>query len=62
MSSNDDLEQGYTICGCGKYAYIFRASTLSRLPKGYNGELCQKCSSWMIAVEKLLPKNGGNLS
>lgn len=47
------FDQGYTVCGCGKYAHVYRASTLRRLPKGYNGELCEECSCWMVAVEKL---------
>ena len=51
----EEFEQGYTICDCGKYAHVFRASTLSRLPKGYNGEHCRECSCLMVAVEMLMP-------
>lgn len=54
------FDQGYTVCGCGKYAHVYRASTLRRLPKGYNGELCEECSCWMVAVEKLRPDAGGS--
>lgn len=51
----EELELGYAICNCGKYAHVFRASTLARLPKDYNGELCKECSCWMVAVDKLTP-------
>lgn len=51
----EEFEQGYAVCGCGKYAHVFRAATLAKLPKGYNGELCQECSCLMVAVEKLVP-------
>ena len=33
---------------------------MRRLPKGYNGELCEECSCWMVAVEKLRPDAGGS--
>lgn len=51
---------GYAICGCGKYAHVFKAAALQRLPKGYDGELCQECSCWMVSIEKLTPNAGGN--
>ena len=35
----EEFELGYAVCHCGKYAHVFRASTLEKLPKGYNGEL-----------------------
>lgn len=50
------VERGYEICDCGKYAYVFSAIALENLPAGYVGELCQKCSCWVVAVEKLEPK------
>lgn len=51
----EEFEQGYAVCGCGKYAHVFRASTLAKLPKEYNGELCKECSCLMVAVEMLRP-------
>jgi hypothetical protein len=55
----EEFEQGYAICNCGKYAYVFRAATLARLPKGYNGDLCKECSCLMVAVEMLMPNAKG---
>lgn len=49
----EEFQQGYAVCRCGKYAHVFRASTLAKLPKGYNGELCKECSCLMVSVEKL---------
>lgn len=46
-------ERGFTICDCGKFAYVFRAEVLAKLPKDYHGELCPECNAWMVAVEKL---------
>ena len=49
----EDHKQGWSVCECGKYAYVFRSSVLAKLPQGYNGELCKECSLWMCAVDKL---------
>lgn len=51
----DEHKQGYAVCACGKYAHVFRAAALAKLPRGYNGELCHECSCMMVAVEKLAP-------
>ena len=51
----EEFERGYAVCDCGKFAHVFRASTLSKLPKGYNGELCKECACLMVAVEMLTP-------
>ena len=51
----EEFEQGYAVCNCGKYAHVFRAATLAKLPKEYNGELCKECSCLMVAVEMLRP-------
>lgn len=51
----EEFEQGYAVCVCGNFAHVFRASSLAKLPKGYNGELCHECSCWMVAVDKLTP-------
>lgn len=53
--TQEELKQGYAVCDCGKYAYVFDISTLSRLPEGYHGEFCKECSFQMVAVEKLTP-------
>lgn len=49
----EELQQGFVVCACKKYAFVFRASML---PKGYNGELCDKCNLLVVAVDKLPPK------
>ena len=56
----EEFERGYAVCDCGKFAHVFRASTLSKLPKGYNGELCKECACLMVAVEMLTPNDTGN--
>jgi len=45
--------QGFTVCPCGKFAHVFRAAVVAKLPRGYSGELCPECSMWMCSVEKL---------
>jgi len=44
---------GFSVCPCGKYAHVFRAEVLARLPVGYSGELCPECQLWMCSVDKL---------
>jgi len=46
-------EQGYAICGCEKYAFVWRAELLRWMPSGYHGELCPECQTWTCSVEKL---------
>ena len=46
-------DQGYTVCPCGKFAHVFRAEVLRKLPRDYSGELCPECKLWMVSVEKL---------
>ena len=53
--TEEEHERGYALCGCGKYAHVFRASVLQQLPKDYHGECCPECQCWMVAVEKLTP-------
>lgn len=53
----EEFERGYAVCDCGKFAHVLRASTLSKLPKGYNGELCKECACLMVAVEMLTPND-----
>lgn len=54
-ATQEEFKQGYAVCGCGKYAYVFRAAVLAKLPKDYNGEICKECSCLMVAVEMLRP-------
>jgi hypothetical protein len=51
--TSSELREGYTVCACEKYAHIFRAEVLRRLPAGYDGELCKDCRLWMCALDKL---------
>ena len=44
---------GYEICECGKFAFIYKAGIIKLLPKGYDGELCPECNLWVCAVDKL---------
>lgn len=60
LVTNEDHGRGYVVCGCGKFAHVFRAAVLKQLPKGYDGELCQECSCWMVSVEKLTPNVQAN--
>lgn len=49
----EEHAQGFMVCACGKFAHVFRAETLRRLPKEYSGELCTECGQWTCSVEKL---------
>ena len=53
VMTGEDFKRGYVICGCLKFAHVFRAAVLKSLPKGYHGELCLECSCFMVAVDKL---------
>ena len=53
--TEEEIGRGYAICGCGKYAHVFRADVLWQLPKDYHGECCAECQFWMVALEKLTP-------
>ena len=49
-------EQGYYLCGCGRYAHVFKAAVLARMHErhpDYHGERCPECNLWMVAVDKL---------
>jgi hypothetical protein len=48
-----EQQQGYAICGCEKFAFVWRAELLRWMPPGYHGELCEECSTWTCSVEKL---------
>jgi hypothetical protein len=54
-----EREQGFIVCDCRKYAYVFSAAVATKLPQGYSGELCHECGLWMCSVERL--KEGGVL-
>ncbi len=51
--TRDDLQRGFIVCDCGKYAYVFRASVLSRLQGDQVGETCAECGQYMVSIEKL---------
>jgi hypothetical protein len=53
MGTAQEQAQGYAICDCGKFAFVWRAELLRWMPPGYHGELCQECSTWTCSVEKL---------
>lgn len=47
----EDLERGYVVCDCEKFAFVFRAALLKWKPSEYHGELCPECGQWTCAVE-----------
>jgi hypothetical protein len=49
------MDEGYIVCECGKFAFVYSAEILRQLPKDYRGELCQDCKFWMCNI-KYLPK------
>ena len=49
----EEHRQGYAICGCEKFAFVWRTSLLRYMPEDYHGELCEECSTWTCSVEKL---------
>ena len=51
--TSEEHAQGYAICGCEKYAFVWKAAWLRWMPSDYHGELCQECGAWMCSVEKL---------
>ena len=48
-----EQQQGYAICGCEKFAFVWRTELLRWMPAGYHGELCEECGTWTCSVEKL---------
>lgn len=46
----EEHAQGFVVCDCGKYAHIFSASVVAKLPQGYSGELCHDCGLWVCDV------------
>lgn len=49
----EEYKQGFCICACGKYAFVFRNSIVNQLVDGYSGELCPECMMWMCSIDKL---------
>jgi hypothetical protein len=49
----EEHAQGYAICGCEKFAFVWRTELLRWMPPGYHGELCHECQTWTCSVEKL---------
>ena len=54
----NEHRQGYTVCDCGEFAYVFDSKVLRRLPCDYSGELCQRCRLWMCRVKALREARG----
>ena len=52
--TSEEHAQGFAVCPCGKFAHVFRSAVLTKLPRGYNGELCSECNLWMCSVAKLI--------
>lgn len=55
----NDIQQGYTVCECKKFAYLSTSEVLRKLPKDYAGELCQQCRLWVCAIEKIRKPQSG---
>jgi len=53
IGTTQEQAQGYAICDCGKFAFVWRAELLRWMPPSYHGEFCQECSTWTCSVEKL---------
>ena len=51
--TQEEQNQGYAICGCEKFAFLWRSELLRWMPSGYHGELCQECSTWTCSLEKI---------
>ena len=51
--TSQEQQQGYAICGCEKFAFVWRAELLRWIPPEYHGELCEECGTWTCSVEKL---------
>lgn len=49
----EEQKQGYAICDCGMFAFVWRSELLRWMPADYHGELCEECGTWTCAVEKL---------
>lgn len=49
----EEHEQGHAPCDCGEFTHIFRNSTMQKLPRDYNGELCPRCNLWMCRTDRL---------
>ena len=49
----EEQQQGYAICSCHKFAFVWRAGLLRRMPPGYHGEFCEECGTWTCSMEKL---------
>jgi hypothetical protein len=51
--TSEEHAQGYAICGCEMFAFVWRAELLRWMPPGYHGELCPECQAWTCSVAKL---------
>lgn len=48
--------QGYIVCGCEKYAYVFSAEALAKLSKQC-AQVCDECHLNMIPAEEIERKD-----
>jgi hypothetical protein len=51
--SGQEIEQGYILCPCGKYAHVTDHRVLRGLPREYSGEMCAECHCLMMPVGRL---------
>ena len=56
--TQEEFELGYAVCGCGKFAHVFRMSVLSKLPKDSELVNCQECRLWMVPVAQIKDSSG----
>ncbi|SRR6266496_650327 len=50
----EEHAQGYAICGCEKFAFVWRAELLRWLPTDYHGELCPKSGVEEKKIETII--------
>lgn len=58
-ASQEEMDAGHAVCDCGAFTHIFKSVAMRRLPAGYAGELCGRCSAWMSRLDKLQVLDAG---
>ena len=53
IATAEEHAQGYAICGCEKYAFVWKADWVRWFPRGYHGELCPECGALLEPVGRL---------
>ena len=46
-----EQQQGYVVCDCERFAFVFKSELLRWKPADYHGELCRECGQWTCSVE-----------